>query len=130
MAEVEKKLQSSPEGLTDAEAKKRLTQYGPNEIQDKKTNSGTEVPLLLLGPDPVDESKQRVILSAFAKHWPGLFHHPPFAWFATRWLGSGRSGRPATRLRALKKELAIQAKAKRDAQMGHAAGARARAPVT
>ncbi|MEO7128198.1 MAG: cation-transporting P-type ATPase, partial [Rhodoferax sp.] len=32
IAEVEKKLGSSPEGLSDAEAKKRLTQYGPNEI--------------------------------------------------------------------------------------------------
>ena len=31
MAEVEKKLGSSPDGLTQAEAQKRLTQYGPNE---------------------------------------------------------------------------------------------------
>jgi H+-transporting ATPase len=38
MAEVEKKLGSSPDGLTDAEAKKRLTQYGPNELTEKKTN--------------------------------------------------------------------------------------------
>ena len=38
MAEVEKKLSSSPDGLTQAEAEKRLTQYGPNEIEEKKTN--------------------------------------------------------------------------------------------
>ena len=38
MPDVEKKLQYSPDGLTDAEAKKRLTQYGPNEIVEKKTN--------------------------------------------------------------------------------------------
>jgi magnesium-transporting ATPase (P-type) len=38
IAEVEKRLDSSPNGLTDAEAKKRLTQYGPNEITEKKTN--------------------------------------------------------------------------------------------
>ena len=31
LAEVEKKLGSSPEGHTQAEAAKRLTQYGPNE---------------------------------------------------------------------------------------------------
>ena len=36
--EVEKKLGSSPDGLTQAEAEKRLTQYGPNEIEEKKTN--------------------------------------------------------------------------------------------
>ena len=29
MAEVEKKTASSPDGLTQAEAQKRLTQYGP-----------------------------------------------------------------------------------------------------
>jgi H+-transporting ATPase len=36
MAEVEKKLTSSPNGLTDAEAKKRLAQYGPNEIVTRR----------------------------------------------------------------------------------------------
>ena len=39
MAEVAKKLRSSPEGLTQAEAQKRLKQYGPNEIAEKKTNA-------------------------------------------------------------------------------------------
>ena len=38
MPEVEKQLASSPEGLTEAEAKKRLAQYGPNQIAEKKTN--------------------------------------------------------------------------------------------
>ena len=38
IAEVEKKLASSPDGLTEAEAQKRLTQYGSNEIAEKKTN--------------------------------------------------------------------------------------------
>ncbi|MEO8231673.1 MAG: cation-transporting P-type ATPase, partial [Ignavibacteriota bacterium] len=37
LSEVEKKLESTPEGLTQAEAEKRLTQYGPNEIEEKKT---------------------------------------------------------------------------------------------
>jgi magnesium-transporting ATPase (P-type) len=35
MPEVEKKLGSSPDGLSQAEAQKRLTQYGPNEIAEK-----------------------------------------------------------------------------------------------
>ena len=38
MPELEKKLVSSSEGLTQDEAKKRLTQYGPNEIEEKKIN--------------------------------------------------------------------------------------------
>ena len=38
LVEVEKKLGSSPDGLTQTEAQKRLTQYGPNEIAEKKAN--------------------------------------------------------------------------------------------
>ena len=37
MSELETKLGSSPDGLTQAEAQKRLTQYGPNEIDEKKS---------------------------------------------------------------------------------------------
>jgi H+-transporting ATPase len=33
LAEVEKILGSSADGLTQAEAQKRLSQYGPNEIE-------------------------------------------------------------------------------------------------
>ena len=36
MPELQAKLGSSPEGLSEAEAQKRLTQYGPNEIEEKK----------------------------------------------------------------------------------------------
>ena len=38
LAEVEKRLESSPDGLTQAEAQKRLAHYGPNEIAERKTN--------------------------------------------------------------------------------------------
>jgi H+-transporting ATPase len=38
LADVEKRLGSSVNGLSQAEAQKRLTQYGPNEIEEKKTN--------------------------------------------------------------------------------------------
>ena len=44
LAEVEQKLASSPDGLTQAEAQKRLMQYGPNEIEEKKTNELLEIP--------------------------------------------------------------------------------------
>jgi H+-transporting ATPase len=37
MSELQTKLGSSPGGLSQAEAQKRLTQYGPNEIAEKKT---------------------------------------------------------------------------------------------
>ena len=55
MPEVMKRLNSSPDGLTDAEAKKRLGQYGPNQIEEKKTNPFLKVPHLFLGTHPVDD---------------------------------------------------------------------------
>ncbi|MGC8536839.1 MAG: cation-transporting P-type ATPase [Rhizomicrobium sp.] len=36
--EVERKLGSSPNGLLHAEAERRLTEYGSNEIKEKRTN--------------------------------------------------------------------------------------------
>ena len=35
MPELQAELGSSPDGLTQAEAQKGLTQYGPNEIEEK-----------------------------------------------------------------------------------------------
>ena len=39
MPELQAKLGSSPDGLSQAEAQKRLTQYGPNEIAGKEDQS-------------------------------------------------------------------------------------------
>ncbi len=36
MPDFQAKLESSPDGLTQVEAQKRLIQYGPNEIAEKK----------------------------------------------------------------------------------------------
>jgi H+-transporting ATPase len=52
MPEVEKKLESSVEGLTQAEAQKRLAQYGPNEIEEKKTNLFLKFLSYFWGPIP------------------------------------------------------------------------------
>ena len=69
LAEVEKKLGSSPEGLTQAEAQKRLTQFGPNEIAEKKTNEVLKFLSYFWGPIPW-MIEAAVILSAVARHWP------------------------------------------------------------
>ena len=44
MPQVEQKLASSTEGLSQAEAQKRLTRYGPNEIEEKKANPFLKYP--------------------------------------------------------------------------------------
>ena len=36
MPKLQTKLGSSPEGLSQAEAEKRLSEYGPNEFEEKK----------------------------------------------------------------------------------------------
>jgi magnesium-transporting ATPase (P-type) len=72
MAEVEKRLGSSPAGLTQAEAQKRLTQYGPNEIEEKKTNLILKFLSYFWGPIPW-MIEIAVILSGVVRHWPDFF---------------------------------------------------------
>ena len=69
MPDLQAKLGSSPDGLTQAEAQKRLTQYGPNEIEEKKTNEVLKFLSYFWGPIPW-MIEAAVILSAVARHWP------------------------------------------------------------
>ncbi len=78
MAELQKKLGSSPEGLSQAEAQKRLTQYGPNEIKEKKTNPFLKFLTYFWGPIPW-MIEVAVILSAVVRPLAGFWHHPRFA---------------------------------------------------
>ena len=52
MPELFKKLGSSADGLTQAEATKRLTQYGPNAIAEKKSNAFLKFLSYFWGPIP------------------------------------------------------------------------------
>ena len=72
MAEVEKRLGYSPTGLTQVEAAKRLTQYGPNEIAEKKTNLLLKLLSYFWGPIPW-MIEAAVILSGVVGHWPDFF---------------------------------------------------------
>ena len=68
MEELQKKLGSSPDGLSEAEAKKRLTQYGPNEITEKKDNPFLKFLTYFWGPIPW-MIEGAVILSGAVRHW-------------------------------------------------------------
>src|ERR1700735_1079388 len=72
LPEVEKKLQSSPEGLTQAEAQKRLAQYVPNELAEKKINPFLKFLSYFWGPIPW-MIEIAVILSGVVGHWPDFF---------------------------------------------------------
>jgi H+-transporting ATPase len=72
LEEVERRLDSSPGGLTQAEAAKRLTKEGPNELPEKKTNPLLKFLSYFWGPIPW-MIEVAVILSAVVKHWPDFF---------------------------------------------------------
>lgn len=72
MQELQKKLDSSPQGLSQTEAEKRLTHYGLNELDEEKTNLLLKFLTYFWGPIPW-MIEVAVILSALARHWPDFF---------------------------------------------------------
>jgi H+-transporting ATPase len=72
MPALQAKLGSTPDGLSTAEAKKRLTQYGPNEIVEKKTNEFLKFLTYFWGPIPW-MIEAAVILSGVVRHWLDFF---------------------------------------------------------
>ncbi len=111
---MEKKLGSSPDGLTEAEAQKRLTQYGPNEIAEKKTNEILKFLSYFWGPIPW-MIEAAVILSAAARHWPD-FGIILLLLLANAGVGFWEEHQAGNAIAALKATLAIKARVKRDGQ--------------
>ena len=112
MAEVEKKLGSSPEGLSQAEAQKRLTQYGPNEIEEKKTNPFLKFLSYFWGPIPW-MIEVAVILSGAVRHWPDFFIILLLL-VANAVVGFWEEHTAGNAIDALKAKLAVKARVKRD----------------
>lgn len=52
LLEVEKRLGFSPDGLSQAEAQRRLVEYGPNEIEEQTTNQLLALLAYFWGPIP------------------------------------------------------------------------------
>ena len=112
LPEVEKRLESSPDGLTQSEAQKRLTQYGPNEIEEKKTNEFLKFLSYFWGPIPW-MIEAAVILSAVARHWPD-FGIILVLLLANALVGFWEERQAGDAIAALKAKLAIKARVKRD----------------
>jgi len=72
MAELQAKLQSSPQGLTQAEAAKRLASDGPNALKVEKTNALLKFLTYFWGPIPW-MIEAAVILSGIVRHWLDFF---------------------------------------------------------
>ena len=114
MAELQKKLESSPDGLTVNEAKKRLSQYGPNEIEEKKTNPFLKFLTYFWGPIPW-MIEAAVILSAVARHWPDFFIIIALL-VANAMVGFFEEHEAGNAIEALKARLAVKARVKRNGE--------------
>jgi H+-transporting ATPase len=112
MSELEKKLGSSPEGLTQTEAQKRLIQYGPNEIEEEKTNTFLKFLSYFWGPIPW-MIEIAVILSGVVRHWPDFFIILLLL-FTNAIVGFWEERQAGNAIAALKAKLAIKARVKRD----------------
>jgi H+-transporting ATPase len=112
MPEVEKKLGSSKDGLTQAEAEKRLTQYGPNEIEEKKTNLILKFLSYFWGPIPW-MIEAAVILSGVVRHWPDFFIILVLL-LSNAVVGFWEEHQAGDAIAALKAKLAIKARVLRD----------------
>jgi H+-transporting ATPase len=112
MAEVERRLASSPEGLTAAEAATRLTKYGPNEIVEIKTNPLFKFLMYFWGPIPW-MIEVAVVLSGVVQHWPDFFIILLLL-FANALVGFWEERQAGNAIEALKAKLAITARVRRD----------------
>jgi H+-transporting ATPase len=111
LTEVKIKLGFSPEGLNESEAQKRLTQYGTNEIVEKKTNPLLKFLSYFWGPIPW-MIEIAVILSGVVQHWPDFFIILVLL-FANAVVGYWEEHKAAGAIAALKAQLAIKARVKR-----------------
>ena len=112
LPEVEKRLASSPEGLSQTEAEKRLAEYGPNEIEEKKTNFFLKFLTYFWGPIPW-MIEVAVVLSGLVRHWPDFFIILLLL-VANATIGFWEERQAGDAIAALKAKLAIKARVKRD----------------
>src|SRR5277367_4125098 len=112
LPEVEKKLGSSPEGLPQAEAQKRLKQYGPNKIEEKKTNPILKFLTYFWGPIPW-MIEAAVILSGVVRRWLDFFVILLLL-CSNAVVGFWEEHQAGNAIDALKARLAVKATVKRD----------------
>ena len=109
---------TSPNGLTQEEAAKRLAQYGPNQIDDEKTNFFLKFLSYFWGPIPwmIDFPSAAVVLSAVVRHWLD-FVIISVLLLSNAVVGFWEERQAGNAIAALKAKLAIKARVKRDARV-------------
>ena len=111
-------LGSSPQGLSGAEAQKRLEQYGPNAIEEKKKNPILKLLGYFWGPIPW-MIEAAAVLSIVVQHWVDLIIILVMLLFNAV-VGSWQEYQAANALEALKSQLALKARVRREGKVaGH-----------
>ncbi len=109
---LQKHLNTSADGMTQTEAKKRLATYGYNEFSSKKVNPVLKFLSYFWGPIPW-MIEIAIVLSGVLKHWPD-FGIISFLLFANACIGYWEEHSAGKAIDALKAQLAIKAKVLRD----------------
>jgi H+-transporting ATPase len=105
-------LKSSPDGLSQVEGQERLTKYGPNELEEKKTNQLLKFLGYFWGPIPW-MIEIAVILSGVDRHWPDFFIILVLL-LANAVVGFWEEHQAGNAIAALRARLAIKATVRRD----------------
>jgi H+-transporting ATPase len=110
--ELLKKLAVDQKGLSSSEAEKRLQQYGPNEIQEKKANPLKKFLGYFWGPIPF-MIEAAVIMSAAIQRWPD-FGIILTLLMVNAIVGFWQEHKAGNAIELLKQRLAIKARVLRD----------------
>ncbi|MEW5736874.1 MAG: plasma-membrane proton-efflux P-type ATPase [Thermodesulfobacteriota bacterium] len=110
--EVKKLLGADPKGLTAAEAEKRLAEYGPNSIEEKRESRLLKLLGYFWGPIPW-MIETAAVFSALLGHWADL-SIIAFMLCMNAGIGFWQEMQAQGALEALKKQLALTARALRD----------------
>jgi H+-transporting ATPase len=114
IAELMKRLRTSTDGLNQQEWQERLEKYGYNEIEEKRVSPLRKFLSYFWGPIPI-MIIIAAILSAVLRHWPDMGVILALL-IVNAVVGFREEYQADSAIAALKKNLALKAKAKRDGE--------------
>jgi H+-transporting ATPase len=112
LAELQTALGVTLQGLSQQEVQRRLAKYGYNEIPEKKINPLLQALTYFWGPIPW-MIEAAAVLSALVRHWPD-FVIILVLLVANAGVGFWEEYQAGNAIAALKKQLAVQARVRRD----------------
>jgi len=114
IAELMKRLSTSVDGLSQQESQDRLEKYGYNEIEEKRVSPLRKFLSYFWGPIPI-MIIIAAVLSAVLRHWPDMGVILALL-VVNAVVGFREEYQADSAIAALKKNLALKAKAKRDGE--------------